>query len=158
MKVYYFLLLHFTLSIAIPRNSQANRRKIFKTFASINVFDHHPIGLDIDDPMEIDEPDNPISKPSLDRQTSFKTVFNPDFDLQGQTGACHIFASLEVVYSATNGIKLSKEKLFLDHLFALSNPRMKSVDEAVDHNLKEIKEIKTCPREINWQEGKKVGV
>jgi hypothetical protein len=152
MKVFFYFLLHLTLSLALPINSQASRRKIIKTHKPKIIFDPYPIGIDIDDPMDIDTDKPP--KPSLDRQTSFKTVFNPDYDLQGQTAACHTFASLEVVYSATNGLKLSKEKLFLDHLFALSDLRVKSVDEAVNHNLEEIKQVRACTRDIHWQGGK----
>ena len=84
------------------------------------------------------------------------TNFNPDFDTQGHVGACHIFASLEVIYDATEGIKLSKEKLFLDHLLTLQGTP-KRVDEIVDHNLAEIDAVRQskCPRSVKWEGGKK---
>jgi hypothetical protein len=124
------------------------------------------------DPMDIETPRSlnsvPHSKasqelasmPKLERQESFKTNFNEDFDLQGEVGACHVFATLEVIHGATKGWKLSKEKLFLDHLFSLNGVLQGSIDSILDLNIKEIQRVrklrgsKRCAETIDWEGGK----
>ena len=94
-----------------------------------------------------------FAKSELERQTSFKTLFNPDFDQQGKVGACHIFASLEVVHDVTKGLKLSKEKLFLDHLRMLHGITIKSFDQIVDNGMHEISRGRNCgfKRPLVWE-------
>ena len=102
-----------------------------------------------------------LEEPPLERQDSFTTKFNQDFDTQGQVGACHIFATLEVIHDATNGFKLSKEKLFLDHLFSLANKGVShdSLKTVLNHNMKEIKRVRQlrgknrCADSIDWEGG-----
>jgi hypothetical protein len=101
----------------------------------------------------------PLPKPKLKRQQSFTTNFNKDFDQQGDVGACHVFATLEVVHDITKGLKLSKERLFLDNMVASGNLHFGSVDDLVNYNLREIQRIRTlqgsekCAESIQWEGG-----
>ena len=77
---------------------------------------------------------------------------------QMSVGACHTFATLEVIHDATKGLKLSKEKLFLDHLFSLQGVIPESIDEVLAGNLKQIADIRANPKEkckgVSWEGGK----
>jgi hypothetical protein len=101
----------------------------------------------------------PLPKPTLDRQESFTTNFNKDFDMQGDVGACHIFATLEVIHDVTKGLKLSKEKLFLDHLFSLEGVPQASIEPILELNINEIERVRKirgkgrCFDSIDWEGG-----
>ena len=100
-----------------------------------------------------------LPKPISDVQHSFVTNYNKDFDIQGQVGACHTFATLELIHDVTNGMKLSKERLFLDHMMASGSLHFGSVDDLVDYNLREIQRVRTlkgsakCADSIFWEGG-----
>jgi hypothetical protein len=100
----------------------------------------------------------PSQKPKLE-QKSFMTNYNKNFDTQGRVPSCHIFATLEVIHDVTGGLKLSKERLFFNHLISLRSSKFKSIKDAVEHNFQEIfnarygGKSKKCAKLGAWQGG-----
>ena len=148
-------LIHDITSFHLPATSTVSRKRLRSSSPSSP---EHLLEQDVK--VLRRSPRIAIAEPPVpEKQTSFKTDFNQDFDIQGGVGACHIFATLEVIYQTT-GLKLSKEKLFLDHLFSLNGVMPQSVDAAIDLNLKEIQRLRSKPgpkpkycNSISWEGG-----